>query len=139
MFLYVLCRICVRLIIFEDVSLRSYLAEEQQALLEVSPIATHRRSVADLNYSELLSSHELSERRIALDERKQIHAETIFAHHKQVSQDRSVEERKQHHVEQIFIQSLQMYESNPEVYMKNRLCVFIATTNDYPYNPTGSP
>ena len=74
-----------------------------------------------------------------MDERKQIHAETIFAHHKQVSQDRSVEKRKQHYAEQIFSQSLQMYESNPEVYMKNRLCVLIATTDDYPCNPTGSP
>lgn len=138
MFLYVLCRICVRLIIFEDVSLRSYLAEEQQALLEVSPIETHRRSAADLNYSKLLSSHELAKRRIALCERKQAHAETVFAHHKQVNHDRSVEERKQHYVEQIFIQSLQMCESNPEVYMKNRLCVFIVTTNKYHCNPPRS-
>ena len=89
MFLYVLCRICVRLLIPEDVSLPSYLAEEQQALLEISPIETHRRSAADLNYSKLLSSHKLAKRRIALDERKQAHAATVFAHHKQVSQDRS--------------------------------------------------
>jgi hypothetical protein len=110
----------------------------EQALLEISPTETHRRSAADLNYSKLLSSHKLAKRRIALDERKQAHAETIVVHHKQVSQD-SVEERKRHYAEKIFFRSLQMYENNPEVYTKNRLCILIAIIDEYPCNPPRSP